>query len=70
MRGVEKVRAEFALVCTAHNLLKLAQGRSLSEAIENDPRSGVSTRLRPPTAASPSHFPATRPFPGALVRIK
>ena len=30
MRGVEKVRAEFALVCTAHNLLKLAQGRSLS----------------------------------------
>jgi uncharacterized protein YsxB (DUF464 family) len=29
MRGVEKVRAEFALVCTAHNLLKLAQGRSL-----------------------------------------
>jgi hypothetical protein len=26
MRGVEKVRAEFALVCTAHNLLKLAQG--------------------------------------------
>jgi putative ABC transport system substrate-binding protein len=32
MRGVEKVRAEFALVCTANNLLKLAQGRSLSEA--------------------------------------
>ena len=32
MRGVEKVRAEWALVCTAHNLLKLVQGRSLSEA--------------------------------------
>ena len=32
MRGVEKVRAEWALVCTAHNLLKLAQGRSLSRA--------------------------------------
>jgi transposase len=32
MRGVEKVRAEFSLVCTAHNLLKLAQGRSLSAA--------------------------------------
>src|SRR5262252_4826615 len=30
MRGINKVRAEFALVCTAHNLLKLAQGRSLS----------------------------------------
>jgi transposase len=32
MRGVDKVRAEWALVCTAHNLLKLANGRSLSEA--------------------------------------
>jgi hypothetical protein len=30
MRGIEKVRAEWALVCTAHNLRKLAQGRSLS----------------------------------------
>ena len=30
MRGIKKVRAEFSLVCTAHNLLKLAQGRSLS----------------------------------------
>lgn len=32
MRGIEKVRAEWALVCTAHNLLKLAQGRRLSAA--------------------------------------
>ena len=24
IRGVEKVRAEWALICTAHNLLKLA----------------------------------------------
>ncbi len=30
LRGVEKVRAEWGMVCTAHNLLKLAQGRSLS----------------------------------------
>jgi septal ring factor EnvC (AmiA/AmiB activator) len=32
MRGIVKVRAEWALVCTAHNLLKLARGRSLSAA--------------------------------------
>jgi transposase len=32
MRGVDKVRAEWSLICTAHNLLKLAQGRSLSAA--------------------------------------
>jgi transposase len=32
MRGIDKVRAEWALVCTAHNLLKLARGRSLSAA--------------------------------------
>jgi hypothetical protein len=32
MRGIEKVRAEWAIVCTAHNLLKLAHGRSLSAA--------------------------------------
>ena len=32
MRGINKVRAEWALVCTAHNLLKLALGRSLSAA--------------------------------------
>jgi hypothetical protein len=32
LRGFEKVRAEWALVCTAHNLLKLAHRRSLSAA--------------------------------------
>ena len=32
LRGLEKVRGEWALVCTAHNLLKLAQRRSLSAA--------------------------------------
>src|SRR5712675_496611 len=31
-RGFEKVRGEWAIVCTVHNLLKLAQGRSLSAA--------------------------------------
>jgi transposase len=30
LRGLEKVRAEWGIVCTAHNLFKLAQGRSLS----------------------------------------
>jgi hypothetical protein len=34
MRGIEKVRAEWALVCTAHNLLKLAQGRRLSAGMQ------------------------------------
>lgn len=33
LRGIEKVRAEWAIVCTAHNLLKLAHRRSLSAAL-------------------------------------
>jgi transposase len=32
LRGFAKVRGEWAIVCTAHNLLKLAQGWSLSAA--------------------------------------
>jgi IS5 family transposase len=28
MRGLRKVRGEWSLVCTAHNLLKLAQQRA------------------------------------------
>jgi hypothetical protein len=32
MRGIEKVRAEWAIICTTYNMLKLAQGRSLSAA--------------------------------------
>jgi transposase len=32
LRGVEKVAAEWGLVCLVHNLLKLAQGRNLSLA--------------------------------------
>ena len=30
LRGFEKVHAEWGIVCTAHNLLKLAQRRTLS----------------------------------------
>jgi transposase len=33
LRGLDKVRGEWALICTAHNLLKLAKGRSLSAAM-------------------------------------
>ena len=33
LRGFQKVRAEWAIVCTAHNLLKLVQRRSLSAAL-------------------------------------
>ena len=32
LRGIENVAGEWGLVCTAHNLLKLAQGRTLSAA--------------------------------------
>jgi hypothetical protein len=35
LRGFEKVRAEWALICTAHNLLKLANGRSLYVALRS-----------------------------------
>jgi transposase len=33
LRGFEKVCGEWAMVCAAHNLLKLAQGRTLSAAL-------------------------------------
>jgi hypothetical protein len=33
LRGLERVRAEWAIVCTAHNLLKLAHRRNPSEAL-------------------------------------
>src|SRR5467141_2907366 len=33
MRGFEKVRAEWAIICSIHNLLKLVQRRSLSTAL-------------------------------------
>ena len=32
MRGLDKVANEWGLVCLAHNMLKLAHGRSLSTA--------------------------------------
>lgn len=41
LRGIEKVRGEWAMVCTAHNLLKLAQGRSLSAATPMPQKAGL-----------------------------
>jgi len=41
MRGVEKVRGEWALVCTAHNLLKLTLGRNLSVARKTTEEAGL-----------------------------
>jgi len=41
MRGFKKVRAEFSLACTAHNLLKLAQGRSLPAVTKMTQETGL-----------------------------
>lgn len=41
LRGVDKVRCEWALVCTAHNLLKLTLGRSLSAARKTTEKAGL-----------------------------
>jgi Transposase DDE domain len=40
MRGIDKVRAEWAIVCTANNLLKLAHRRNLSAALPWAPATG------------------------------
>jgi transposase len=43
LRGLEKVHAEWSIVCTAHNLLKLAQRRTLSalRSMDLEARSAV-----------------------------
>jgi hypothetical protein len=41
LRGLEKVRGEWAMVCIAHNLLKLAQGWSLSAATPMPQKAGL-----------------------------
>lgn len=41
LRGVDKVRCEWALVCTAHNLLKLTLGRSLSATRKTTEEAGL-----------------------------
>ena len=52
LRGLEKVAAEWGLVCLAHNVLKLAQGRTLSVG---DPPGTSSPRpeIQLQTAATP-----------------
>jgi Transposase DDE domain len=52
MRGFEKVRGEWAIVCTAHNLLKLAPGEESVCGQADDPASKASGCLRPPHATS------------------
>ena len=47
MRGIEKVRAEWAIICTTHNMLKLAQGRSSVCGKADGPGSKARGRLRP-----------------------
>ena len=67
MRGLDKVAHEWGLVCLAHNMLKLAQGRSLSAA-------DLATRLTPaspPKSAKPANSaprPAHTPSRCAVTR--
>ena len=41
LRGIANVAGEWSLVCTAHNLLKLAQGRTLSAARVGAPKAAA-----------------------------
>jgi hypothetical protein len=61
MRGIAKVRAEWAIVCTAHNLLKLAQGRSLSAARLMASQSKRRGSLRLPSALISTYRALARP---------
>jgi hypothetical protein len=53
MRGLDNVAHEWALVCLAHNLLKLAQGRSLSAADPATARSPPNRTSRPNPRPNP-----------------
>jgi Transposase DDE domain len=60
MRGIAKMRAEWAIVCTAHNLLKLAQGLSAARLIASK------QAPRQPEAAVCAYFNLLGPCSPAL----
>ena len=64
LRGVEKVRAEWSIVCTVHNILKLAQRRILSAAQSRPSTQGP--RLLKTMRHNPGIEPAGRPLPHCL----
>ena len=77
LRGVEKVANEWGLVCLAHNILKLAQGRTrpaelrhLGNGATNDGRKAstlTSNRMREFAASgSPTGLSGSNPIPPGI----
>jgi hypothetical protein len=66
LRGVEKVRAEWAMICTAHNLLKLARAAGRRYPRSNNPPRGIWTGL---LALGAQWLPQAIPVSAALRRI-
>ena len=65
LRGVEKVAAEWGLVCLAHNVLKLAQG----DSVPGRPRNRMSLRQPRTNSQEPPESPHQR-FKSHHARIK
>ena len=56
MRGLDKVAQEWGLVCLAHNMLKLAQGRSRPPPTSPSPEPQKPAQIRQFQAHTRSHF--------------